>query len=196
MDEVIKDHYGTKGLYCISRNYRTVCMVAPLQHIHNRLKPFDVILIDQEMPIKHGDAAVREIKDFQKESDAEWVPILGVSANAREEQRRGMIDAGMDDVISKPFEVAQLLKRIEGLMMKKEEQGRGGERKRESMALSRAVPNLPDEIALLEGLRVLFVVRRPPDGIYHLAARVYVHGMMSGEMWSSSAGDLSLLAFT
>lgn len=40
------------------------------------------------------------------------VPVLGISANARDAQRQGMFDAGMDDVVSKPFAMADLVKKI------------------------------------------------------------------------------------
>ncbi|ROV97991.1 hypothetical protein VMCG_07048 [Cytospora schulzeri] len=77
---------------------------------------FCCILMDQEMPIKDGNTAAREIKELQKSGEAGRSPILGVSANVREEQMRSMRDAGMDDVISKPFKVVDLVKKIKGLM--------------------------------------------------------------------------------
>lgn len=79
---------------------------------------FSCILMDQEMPIKDGNTAAREIKDLQEGDKVGRSPILGVSANVREEQMRTMKDAGMDDVISKPFKVVDLVKKIQGLVEK------------------------------------------------------------------------------
>lgn len=77
---------------------------------------FFCILMDQEMPVKDGNTAAREIKDLQKSGEVGRSPIMGVSANVREEQMRSMRDAGMDDVISKPFKVVDLVKKIKALV--------------------------------------------------------------------------------
>lgn len=76
---------------------------------------FSCILMDQEMPVKDGNTAAREIKDLQAKGEVGRSPILGVSANVREEQTKVMKEAGMDDVISKPFKVKDLVKRIDAL---------------------------------------------------------------------------------
>jgi CheY-like chemotaxis protein len=81
---------------------------------HNR-DYFDCILMDQEMPIKDGNQATTEIRQLQDEGKAGYSKILGVSANVREAQQKSMRDAGMDDLISKPFKVDDLVKKIDGL---------------------------------------------------------------------------------
>ncbi|KAF2199275.1 two component histidine kinase 1 [Delitschia confertaspora ATCC 74209] len=76
---------------------------------------FDCILMDQEMPVKDGNTATLEIRELQDQGFAGPSPILGVSANAREEQTRSMLNAGMDEVISKPFKVDDLERKIKGM---------------------------------------------------------------------------------
>lgn len=76
---------------------------------------FSCILMDQEMPVKDGNTAAREIKDLQARHEVGRSPILGVSANVREEQTRVMKEAGMDEVISKPFKVKDLVRKIDFL---------------------------------------------------------------------------------
>lgn len=71
--------------------------------------------MDQEMPVKDGNTAAREIKDLQAKGEVGTSPILGVSANVREEQTRVMKEAGMDEVISKPFKVKDLVKKIDSM---------------------------------------------------------------------------------
>ncbi|KAI8940730.1 hypothetical protein NX059_001995 [Plenodomus lindquistii] len=78
---------------------------------------FDCILMDQEMPIKDGNTATQEIRQLQDEGKAGYSHILGVSANVREAQTNSMRDAGMDDVISKPFKVDDLVKRVKHLVL-------------------------------------------------------------------------------
>ncbi|KAF2253673.1 putative histidine kinase HHK12p [Trematosphaeria pertusa] len=77
---------------------------------------FDCILMDQEMPIKDGNAATIEIRELQARGEAGRSPILGVSANVREAQTKSMLEAGMDAIISKPYKVDDLVKKIQSLL--------------------------------------------------------------------------------
>lgn len=89
----------------------------------NQRNFFDCILMDQEMPIKDGNAATQEIRALQQAGKAGYSHILGVSANVREEQTKNMREAGMDDVISKPFKVEDLVKRINTIVLENGGQG-------------------------------------------------------------------------
>lgn len=75
------------------------------------------------MPIKDGNAATREIRELQAQKKAGRSPILGVSANVREAQTSSMLDAGMDAVISKPFKVDDLVKKIRSMMPQTDGEG-------------------------------------------------------------------------
>jgi CheY-like chemotaxis protein len=88
----------------------------PSDDAHDR-NYFDCILMDQEMPIKDGNAATQEIRQLQQEGKAGYSHILGVSANVREAQTTSMRAAGMDDIISKPFKVEDLVKRIRSIVL-------------------------------------------------------------------------------
>ncbi|KAK6003602.1 hypothetical protein QM012_009373 [Aureobasidium pullulans] len=75
-----------------------------------------VILMDIEMPLMDGLQATREIRKWEREGKMTGhVPIIAVSANARQEQRDLAVNAGMDDSISKPFRIAELVPKIERL---------------------------------------------------------------------------------
>ncbi|KAI7721175.1 hypothetical protein KC353_g1578 [Hortaea werneckii] len=73
---------------------------------------FDVILMDQEMPVMDGNAATREIRKLEKEGIVERLPVLGVTANVRGAQQDEMMESGMDDVISKPYKIEDMVKKI------------------------------------------------------------------------------------
>ncbi|KAK2610015.1 hypothetical protein N8I77_003475 [Diaporthe amygdali] len=84
--------------------------------LQEEVAKFSCILMDQEMPVKDGNTAAREIKGLQARGEVGKSPILGVSANVRDEQTKLMKEAGMDEVISKPFKVKDLVKKIDGLV--------------------------------------------------------------------------------
>jgi len=75
-----------------------------------------VVLMDIEMPVMDGITCARLIRQAQTCGDiVGHVPVIAVSANARHEQVSHAIECGMDDAISKPFRVAELIPKIERL---------------------------------------------------------------------------------
>ncbi|KAF2621989.1 hypothetical protein BU25DRAFT_378719, partial [Macroventuria anomochaeta] len=76
-----------------------------------------LILMDWEMPIMNGPTAVAMIRELEKDGLLSGrVPIIGVTANVRQQQIETAIEAGMDDVVGKPFRVAELLARMRGIV--------------------------------------------------------------------------------
>lgn len=65
---------------------------------------YDMILMDIQMPNKDGITTSKELKQFQKETP----PIIAVSANDVQDERKKCILAGMDDYIIKPVTIASL----------------------------------------------------------------------------------------
>jgi CheY-like chemotaxis protein len=86
-----------------------------------------LILMDWEMPIMNGLTAVTEIRRFEQQGLLkERVPIIGVTANVRQQQIEQAMAAGMDDVVGKPFRVAELLVRMKGIVAGMEPEGPNG----------------------------------------------------------------------
>ncbi|KAK5171140.1 uncharacterized protein LTR77_004284 [Saxophila tyrrhenica] len=76
-----------------------------------------VVLMDQEMPVMDGLTCTRKIRELEQEGKlVGHVPIIAVTANARAEQVKTALEAGMDDVVSKPFRIPELVPKIEELM--------------------------------------------------------------------------------
>ncbi|KAK5113924.1 hypothetical protein LTR62_003047 [Meristemomyces frigidus] len=78
-----------------------------------------VVLMDQEMPVMDGLTCTRKIRELEAEGKLTGhIPIIAVTANARSEQIQTALQAGMDDVVSKPFRIAELVPKIEELMLR------------------------------------------------------------------------------
>ncbi|GAB1310032.1 Histidine protein kinase NIK1 [Madurella fahalii] len=78
-----------------------------------------VILMDLEMPVMDGMSCTREIRRLEQEGlITRHIPIIAVTAYARPEQVESAKAAGVDDVISKPFRIPELIPKIEELVEK------------------------------------------------------------------------------
>jgi CheY-like chemotaxis protein len=72
---------------------------------------YDVVLLDVQMPSMDGLEVAQTIR---QRYSPDWQPYLvAVTANASEGAREECLSAGMDDYISKPIQVAELIKVIE-----------------------------------------------------------------------------------
>jgi CheY-like chemotaxis protein len=85
-----------------------------------------VVLMDVEMPVMDGMTCAREIRALEENGGITGhVPIIAVSANARREQIEQAKRAGMDDAISKPFRIPELMGIIKTLLGDDVHSGRG-----------------------------------------------------------------------
>ncbi|KAL4755725.1 uncharacterized protein BDW70DRAFT_165176 [Aspergillus foveolatus] len=76
---------------------------------------FACILMDQEMPVMDGNTATQEIRALEKQKGSR-IPILGVTANVRQDQQADMISAGMDAIIHKPYKMQDLCDKMQHMM--------------------------------------------------------------------------------
>lgn len=67
---------------------------------------YDFVLMDIQMPLMDGFEATREIR---KLPDAENLPIIALSANAFEEDKKKSLEAGMNAHVSKPIVISDLI---------------------------------------------------------------------------------------
>ena len=76
----------------------------------------DVVLLDVEMPVMDGLTCARRIRELQRQGCIRrHVPIIAVTANARTEQIHIALQAGMDDVMPKPFRIHELIPKMKKL---------------------------------------------------------------------------------
>lgn len=81
-----------------------------------RKEKFDIVLMDIQMPVMDGMQATRLIR---KEIDKN-IPILALTANAIKSYEQQFLDAGMNDLISKPYNEINLVRPIARWLNKNE----------------------------------------------------------------------------
>lgn len=76
---------------------------------------YDLVLMDIQMPNMDGYTATREIRRFENKELAN-IPIVAMTANAFEEDKRRALETGMNAHIAKPIDVKRLLDEMERIL--------------------------------------------------------------------------------
>nr|WP_247886884.1 ATP-binding protein [Azospirillum sp. SYSU D00513] len=71
-------------------------------------KPYAALLTDIQMPEMDGYELTRRVREAEKAAGGDRLPIIAITANAASGDRNGFLAQGMDDVLSKPLDLAQL----------------------------------------------------------------------------------------
>ncbi len=89
---------------------------ACVEEIQNQAADYyQFILMDVQMPRMNGYEATKKIRQLEDAKKAQ-IPIIAMTANAFEEDRKQALDAGMDGFIAKPFRVDEMMKVIGEVM--------------------------------------------------------------------------------
>ncbi|MBC2840266.1 hybrid sensor histidine kinase/response regulator [Robiginitalea sp. SC105] len=78
-----------------------------------RSDPFDLVLMDLQMPVMDGYEATRAIRSGTLGMEIGTLPIIAVTADTTEGARQRVIEVGMQDYISKPVDLAVLTEKLE-----------------------------------------------------------------------------------
>jgi CheY-like chemotaxis protein len=78
-------------------------------------QPFDVILMDIQMPEMDGLEATRAIRATEK-SNGHRIPIVAMTAHALKGDRERCLNAGMDEYLTKPIHAKRLLDTVQSVV--------------------------------------------------------------------------------
>ncbi|VVS92792.1 ATP-binding protein [Desulfoluna spongiiphila] len=85
--------------------------------------PFDLILMDVHMPEMDGLEATREIRRGGAGEACRTIPIIGLTASAGKQDVKECLDAGMNEVVTKPIDFMRLYAAMETSLPVKEFSG-------------------------------------------------------------------------
>ncbi|WP_025127000.1 response regulator [Pseudomonas sp. PH1b] len=120
---------------------------AALNAIQN--EPFDLVMMDVQMPGMDGRQSTEAIRQWESERHGTPLPIVALTAHAMANEKRALLQSGMDDYLTKPIserQLAQVVLKWTGLALRNQGPERASER-----------PELGLELQVLdqeEGLRL------------------------------------------
>jgi CheY-like chemotaxis protein len=139
-------------------------------------QPFDVVLMDLQMPVMDGFEALAGLRAQEQDSGAH-IPVIALTANAMKGDRERCLAAGFDGYVSKPIQARDLFEAIE--------QAVG------TAALDSAVETVPSSGAVLDKDAVLMRVGGDRDLLQEIVQLFVADSpsMVAGIRQALDAGD-------
>ena len=137
----------------------------------------DIVLLDVMMPVMDGWEVCRAIRQTDKKT-----PIIMLTAKGETTDKVSSLKMGADDYITKPFEMKEVLARIEAVLRRTGGEEESSERR---LVFDKLIIDLDAFELIVDGKRV----DTPPkemELLYHLASspnRVYTRNQLLDEVW-------------
>ncbi|KAF5341539.1 hypothetical protein D9758_012555 [Tetrapyrgos nigripes] len=86
------------------------------KRIEEGTKQYDLIMMDETMPIMSGLEAIGLIRTYEKKNQLTPVPIIGLERSGFITTRTDFLEAGANDIVTKPIRRNDLIDAIDGLL--------------------------------------------------------------------------------
>ena len=90
-------------VHAVDSGYAALQSVQAAQH-----EPFDLVLMDVQMPGMDGRACTEQIRQWESSQTGNALPIVALTAHAMANEKRALLHSGMDDYLTKPISERQL----------------------------------------------------------------------------------------
>ena len=165
-------------LYLEKEGYQATIAADGTQGIdlYRKLRP-DLVLLDVMMPGVDGWGVLRAIRQDSQ------TPVIMLTAKGETTDKVSGLKQGADDYITKPFEMKEVLARIEAVLRRAAGDGDKGKPRR--LVFDQLIIDLDSFELIVDGKRV----ETPPkemELLYHLAStpnRVYTRNQLLDEVW-------------
>ena len=165
-------------LYLEKEGYQATIAANGTQGIdlYRKLRP-DLVLLDVMMPGVDGWGVLRAIRQDSQ------TPVIMLTAKGETTDKVSGLKQGADDYITKPFEMKEVLARIEAVLRRAA--GDGDKEKPRRLVFDKLIIDLDSFELIVDGKRV----ETPPkemELLYHLAStpnRVYTRNQLLDEVW-------------
>ena len=118
--------------------------------------PYDLVLMDMQMPVMDGEEATRQIRALDGMGD---LPIVAMTANAMAGDRERCLQAGMNDHVAKPIDPEVLFQTLLQ-WIKPRPQEREKRPAEELLVAAKTAPAADDPLASIAGLNVAPALKR------------------------------------
>ena len=110
------DHVAAEALTtALAQPGHGVSAVADPVDLFASVAGYSLVIIDQ---VPHGYSVSALIEELRRDETTAQLPVLAVAQEDDIEERIGLLEAGADDVITKPFDQAELEARVEALSLR------------------------------------------------------------------------------
>ena len=140
------------------------------------IKP-DIVLLDVMMPVMDGWAVCRAIRSESQ------TPIIMLTAKGETEDKITGLKTGADDYVTKPFEMRELLARIEAVLRRTDRNSEQPKARR--LVFDRLIIDM-DAFELTVGGKKVDTPPKEMELLYYLASspnRVYTRNQLLDEVW-------------
>ena len=142
-----------------------------------KTEPVQLALMDIMMPGMDGITAMAKLREFSN------IPVILLTAKSEDSDKILGLSVGADDYITKPFEMKEVLARIEAVLRRTAADG--DKEKPRRLVFDKLIIDLDSFELIVDGKRV----ETPPkemELLYHLAStpnRVYTRNQLLDEVW-------------
>ena len=141
------------------------------------LKP-DLVLLDVMMPVMDGWSVCKAIRAESQ------TPIIMLTAKGETNDKVSGLKSGADDYITKPFEMKEVLARIEAVLRRST--GAAVEKKERKLTFDNLIIDMDAFVLTVKGQKI-YTPPKEMELLYYLASspnRVYTRNQLLDEVWS------------